>query len=76
MRTRLFYGLALTDSWVAGNVHVRSVQLNEDNIAQPTCTAALRGRQWYVRNDAAGDSLQVCVRLPDGSYAWKAVTLQ
>jgi hypothetical protein len=71
--TMLLGGANITDSWVAGNVHIKSVQLNEDNIAQPACTAALRGRQWYVRDDVLGDTLQVCIRQAGGSYVWKTV---
>lgn len=42
-------------------------------IAQPTCTAAIRGTLWLVQG--ATDSLQICAQ-SGGTPVWRSITLQ
>jgi hypothetical protein len=45
------------------------VKMNTADV-RPACGAATRGTFWFTRDDAAGDSADVCARV-SGSYAWR-----
>ncbi|MEM3038637.1 MAG: hypothetical protein QXE45_04500 [Thermoplasmata archaeon] len=72
--TVLIGGANITDSWIAGNVHMKSVLLNETNAAKPPCDLPRRGMLWFTQGGSGvKDSLEVCAKDATDTFAWRTI---
>ena len=52
----------------------RGISLDTSERA-PKCQPELRGEFWFVRDDTAGDNVEVCAKARSGQYEWQRIQL-